>query len=247
MDWNTTGGVWSRLRDGARIMAFLEAVKGQTVFALEALPPNVASPPFLEKLAEAGLIHPTSKQEGQMWQLSATAKVRLAMRALELGQPERPVLGALTWREFEEFTAAIFDAHGFLTRHPFRFSTERRRFEIDVAAARLPYIFCADCKHFGVRPGKASSLRAAAEAQIGRVEALASHFPSHQASLGCLHWKTAMLIPLLVTLLHEELVFHSGVPVVPAALLNTFLLTFHEHLDELTVIHPPPGRQSTLI
>jgi len=227
-------------------MAFLESVKGLTIFGPEALSTHVDSS-FLGHLAKIGLIHPEPKRGEGVWRLSATAKVRLAMRALELGQPERPVLGSLTWREFEEFTSAIFDAHGFLTRHPFRFSTNRRRFEIDVAASRRPHIFCVDCKHFGVRPGKASSLRAAAEAQIDRVEELARHLPSHQAALECLSWKDVMFIPLLVTLLHEEVTFHFRVPVVPASLLNSFLLTFHEHLDELMVIRPPPGRQSTLI
>jgi Holliday junction resolvase-like predicted endonuclease len=168
------------------------------------------------------------------------------MRAIQLGQPERPILNALTWQEFEEYVAAAFDLHDFAVHRGFRFAA-KRRYEIDVIAARKPILFCVDCKHYGIRFGKSSALRAAVEEQIERTEALATSFAAHQTALNCSGWHACMLLPLLVTMLDEELIFHEKVPIVPAARLNAFVLTYDQQMDVLRTIKAEKGRQSTLV
>jgi hypothetical protein len=89
-------------------------------------------------------------------------------------------------------------------------------------------------------------LRVAVEEQIQRTEALAATFAAHQAALNCTDWHNCLLLPVLVTMLNEDLVFHEKVPIVPAARLNAFLLSYDQQMDDLHTINAEKGRQSTL-
>ena len=113
-------------------------------------------------------------------------------------------------------------------------------------AARKPVLFCVDCKHYGIRKGKSSGLRNAVEEQSERTKVLATHFAAHQTKLNCLGWRKVMLLPLIVTMLHEDLIFHEKVPIVPAFQLNAFILDYDKALNELQVVHPSSARQRTL-
>lgn len=232
-----------KLHNGAALRAFLEAAKGQSTVAESQLTDLTKSPEFLSRMEAAGLL---DRQADRQWLFDGPAKIRVAMRAIQLGQPERSILDALTWQEFEDYVAAAFDFHDFVVHRRFRFTTNRR-YEIDVVALRKPILFCVDCKHYGIRLGKSSALRVAVEAQIQRTEALANSFAAHQAALNCTGWHNCTLLPLLVTMLNEELIFHENVPVVPAARLNAFLLTYDQQMDILHTIDAEKGRQSTLI
>ncbi|MFX1475496.1 MAG: restriction endonuclease [Promethearchaeota archaeon] len=225
-----------------RIYTLLTAIKGESIITFSELPESVRSPEFLSTLEESELFQ---KLDEQRLQISTAAKAQLAIRAIELGQSQRPVLSTLSWREFEEFIATIFSRHGFIVTHGFRFKAGRR-YEIDVIAAHKPTIFCVDCKQYGVRTGKASPLRTAVEDQLQRVEALAANFAAQQAKLGCLGWQRVKFYPLLVTMLHEDLMWHNRIPLVPAAQLNRFMLSFSEYSDRLHCIEPTSARQQTL-
>jgi Holliday junction resolvase-like predicted endonuclease len=173
------------------------------------------------------------------------AKVQVAIRALQLGEPERLILQSLTWQEFEEFVVHVFTYYDFQVHHRFRFSTNRR-FEIDIIARRKPILFCVDCKQYGVRLGKTSVLRTATEEQLLRTKALADHFAQFQADLGCLDWQAPFFLPMLVTMMYEDIQFNDRIPIVPASNLNGFLLGFEEQLDEMYVVQPSSGRQKRL-
>ena len=230
------------LTSSADILALLEATKGASTFTLAQLPEPVRKPEFLSALEESALFR---HLENHQIELPTAAKAQLAIRAIELGQPQRSILSTLSWREFEVFIATVFHRHEFTVTHGFRFKS-KRRFEIDVIARRKPTIFCVDCKQYGIRSGKASPLRIAVEDQLQRVEALAATFATQQAKLQCLDWQTAKFYPLLVTMLHEEILWHNKVPVVPAAQLNNFLLSFPEYSEHVHVINPTTTRQQTL-
>ena len=232
----------SLLHNGKQLQSLLTATRGQNSFQTAQLPNPVQDTTFLHSLESARLL----QRREDHWNFSGYAKVRVAIRALQLGEPNRLVLSALTWQEFEEFVAHLLTFHEFQIRHRFRFSGSRR-YEIDIIASRQPVILCIDCKQYGVRLGKAASLRTAAEAQLQRTEALATDFAQHQASLDCLDWAHPLLIPLLVTMLTEDIQFHEQIPIVPASLLNAFLLKFEEQLDTLQAVRPSSGRQQRLI
>ncbi len=180
------------------------------------------------------------------WSFPGYAKVQVAIRALQLGEPQRSILNALTWQEFEEFVASVLIFHEYQVLHRFRFSTHRR-FEIDIIANHKPKLLCIDCKQFGVRLGKTSALRSASEEQLIRTQALADNFARFQTDLGCLDWQHVLLIPMLVTMLQEDIQFHERIPIVPAAHLNAFLLEFEKQLDSLCYVRPGSGRQQRLV
>ncbi|MDO8055483.1 MAG: hypothetical protein Q6361_01350, partial [Candidatus Hermodarchaeota archaeon] len=135
--------------------------------------------------------------------------------------------------------------HEFRPRHRFRF-TQARRYEIDIIAMRQPYLLCIDCKQFGARWGKASVLRSACEKQLVRSQALADHLDRYQVDLGILDWQEPVLLPVLVTMMLEDIQFHENTPIVPAANLNAFLLKFEDQVDWLQKVKPCGGRQTKL-
>lgn len=151
----------------------------------------------------------------------------------------------MTWQEFEEFVAQICTFHEFQAQHRFRFSLARR-YEIDIVAKRQPYLLCIDCKQFGVRLGKTSALRLASEKQLARTQALADHLSRFQAELKILDWREPVLLPVLVTMMLEEIQFHESIPIVPAALLNAFLLKFEDQVDWLQKVTPSGHHQTKL-
>ena len=206
------------------------------------LPERVQATQLVQSLEAANLFEPGEESD---WIFSGFAKVQVAIRALQLGESARPILKSLTWQEFEEFIAQVCTYHEFETRHRFRF-TQVRRYEIDIVAKRQPYLLCIDCKQFGARLGKTSALRSASEKQLTRTQALADHLDRHQADLGILDWQEALLLPVLVTMMLEDIQFHENIPIVPAASLNAFLRKFEDQVDWLQKVIPSSGRQTKL-
>jgi Holliday junction resolvase-like predicted endonuclease len=234
--------ILATITDGSLLGSLLNATKGQSTISITQLPKRVQNHKWLDSMKTAGVLQPLSNQQ---WLFSGTSKVQVAMQAIQLGQPERHILESLTWQEFEEFVSTIFSRHNYTVHHRYRFTTSRR-YEIDVIAIRKPVLLCVDCKHYGIRRGKSSTLRKASEAQLERANALANHFAANQVKLNCLGWSKVMLLPMLVTMLHEELFFHEKIPIVPAIKLNAFILNYDKALEKLQIVHPSATRQHTL-
>jgi hypothetical protein len=220
----------------------LQATQGTSHVGSNQLPEIVHDAQFVQFLEAANLFESGEESE---WIFSGFAKVQVAIRALQLGEATRPILKALTWQEFEEFVAQVCSFHEFRTIHRFRFSLSRR-YEIDIVATRQPYLLCIDCKQFGVRLGKASALRSASEKQLVRTQALANHISRYQADLGLLDWQDPVLLPVLVTMMLEDIQFHENIPIVPAVNLNAFLLKFEQWVDQLQKVEASDGRQTRL-
>ncbi len=235
--------ILASLQNGAQLSCLLKETQRGTILDQTQFAERGIHQELLSALTAANLLQRDS--EGK-WIFSGYAKVQVAIRALQLGEPARMILESLTWQEFEEFVAFVFNFHDFQVQQRFRFSTNRK-FEIDIIAKRPSIIFCIDCKQYGVRLGKASSLRNASEEQLRRTLALANSFSQFQADLGCLDWSQAKLVPMLVTMLHEDIQYHAKIPIVPASLLNAFLLGYEKHLDTIRVIPSKPQRQLRLI
>ncbi|MFW9831367.1 MAG: restriction endonuclease [Candidatus Thorarchaeota archaeon] len=231
------------MQNGPQLRHLLETTYAKTIFDSTEIAGLIQDREFLDSLKTGKLIQ---KEANNQWTFSGFAKVQIAIRALQLGEPQRAILQALTWQEFEEFVACVFTFHDFEVHHRFRFSTNRR-FEIDIVAGRNPIMFCVDCKQYGVRLGKTAALKTASEEQLSRTKTLATNFVRFQTQLGCLDWQKPLLTPLLVTMLHEDIQFHEQIPIVPAARLNAFILNFEERLDNLQVIRPSNARQQRLI
>ncbi len=128
----------------------------------------------------------------------------------------------MTWQDFEGIVSEIFSANGFRTFRNFRFSSKKKRYEIDVVALAPPRVILTDCKHWCIRQGKASSLRAAAVAQSRRAEEFALKMQEF-ACLGMERWGEVTIVPIIITLYQESIIENRGTFVIPVFKLNSYI------------------------
>ena len=112
------------------------------------------------------------------------------------------------------------------------FSTDERKYQIDVILRNRPYIPLIDCKHFG-GTGKQSVLKTAAQDQIMRVEAVAKSIQKLKPKLKIRKWKKAILLPMVITWLDDSVFFFDGVPVVPFNRLRSFFQNFYVYIEDI--------------
>lgn len=139
------------------------------------------------------------------------------------GRDIEDVIDRLGWKEFEQFCGRILEEHNWKVHTTFRFKLERM-YEIDVLARKGDRVLAIDCKHWGIRPGKATQLRCAAEKQAERASKL-----SKIKTLGTF-WRQKSFHPVVVTLLQEDIIQESDVWIVPVFKLNDFLLNIESYL-----------------
>ena len=145
-------------------------------------------------------------------------------KELKKGRDIEDLLDRIGWKEFEGFCSRVLEEHDWRVQKNFRFKSGRR-YEIDILAKKGSRILAIDCKHWGIRPGKATQLRYAAEMQAERASEL-----SRINMLDSFGKKTEFH-PLIVTLLQEDINEESGVWIVPVFKLNNFLLNADEYLE----------------
>jgi len=128
----------------------------------------------------------------------------------------------LEWKDFEGVVSDAFEANGFRTMRNLRFSHEKRRYEVDVVALERPRLVAVDCKHWGLRAGKGSALRAASLAQLKRAVNLGKK-AQEVPGIDIVGWGEVTLVTCIVTLYEERVVESGGVLVVPLSKLNSFI------------------------
>jgi len=185
--------------------------------------------------------------EGTKLRVNGEIRLRLACFAANLGYDIEKISRLLTWREFEVFCSDILESCGFKSVLNFRFQHRSSRREIDVLGLRKPFILCIDAKHWGARFGKTSGLRSAVKKHIERIELLSKVIDRYMLSLGIENWGEGILIPFLVTLFQEKVIFNFNVPVVPIFKLNSFLINFDSYLDELRFYKVSLPKQKKII
>ncbi len=129
----------------------------------------------------------------------------------------------MKWQFFERLVAFVFEQNEWKVSVNVVKHLGHGKRQYDVIAASPRHIFAADCKRWTGRRYKASLLRAAAGKQIER----------------CMWLKPGAknkIIPLIVTLMPEDIIIHDGVPIVPILMLNTFIRTWEENDDEIRQI-----------
>ena len=142
-------------------------------------------------------------------------------RDLRKGMDIEEILDSVDWKGFEDFCAEVFERHSWTVKRNLRFKTSRR-YEIDIVATKGRLAIAADCKHWGMRPGKVAGLRNAAKMQSERAEEL----PLSERDFG-----DKKVYPILITLFQEDITKEDGVWIVPAYRLNSFLLDFEGYLE----------------
>ncbi|MGQ9759769.1 MAG: NERD domain-containing protein [Candidatus Methanomethylicaceae archaeon] len=141
---------------------------------------------------------------------------------LRRGEPFEEILKGSGWRDFEELTSVIVSKSGFLTIRNFRFSSRKRRYEVDIVAMENPRIILIDCKNWRLRIGKASALRESALKHFNRSLEFLYKLQEFR-SLRLKEWNSVILIPVLVTLYEEKIREYEKVLVVPLFKIVSFL------------------------
>src|SRR3989344_2171891 len=110
------------------------------------------------------------------------------------------------WQYFERLGGWIFEQNDFSVK--INFVSKKPKRQYDVIAEKFGKIFLVDCKKWKGGRYKSSQLKSAAEKHLERT----GLFKSEKQKL-----------PLIVTLIDEDISEYSGVDIVPIDKLNTFL------------------------
>lgn len=183
---------------------------------------------LLQSLQSDGLIY----VRGRFIETNALQRLKLAVRALQLGADYERVSGFLEWKEFESIAAVVFEAYGYGVRTNLRFKEGGRRWEIDIVGCRKPLVVCADCKHWrrGLYP---STLKRVVEEQVRRTFVLSKSLPNPAVRVECSSWSQAKFLPMVLSLMPVRSKFHNGTPVVPILQLQDFLTQLPMCIDSL--------------
>ena len=155
-------------------------------------------------------------------QTSASQRIRLATRALELGGDYERVSSFLEWKEFESIAAVALEKHGYTVKLNLRFRHGGRRWEIDIVGCRRPLVVCVDCKHW-LRSLYPSKLREVVDEQVRRTVAFSESLQNATVRVECASWEEARFVPVVVSLVPASFKFHNGTPIVPILQLQDFL------------------------
>lgn len=183
----------------------------------------------LRKLSEGGFI----RQQRCLILASPNQRVSLAVQAVKLGADFERICRSLEWSEFEGIVAQAFHASGFRVLKNFRFKHAGKRWEIDVLGCREPLVVCVDCKHWRRGWSRAAIIKAV-EAQVERTRALAEALSNYYQKAGLTRWKSATLVPIVLSLIPGSFKFHRNVPIVPVLQLPDFLYHMPVEVDRLT-------------
>jgi len=169
------------------------------------------------------------------WTLDRDARIRMAIAVVSRGVDIERVVDALTWKDFEGLVAAILEENGFICVQSLRRRGDmgERGMEIDVIGVRDRRMIVVDAKLWASRMGRTSALRQAAERQAERTHQLADNLSLLMRKMPTLRPGSYTLYPVLVTWLVENVVLHSGVPVVPIFKFNSFVMDFPIYEDQL--------------
>ncbi len=183
-------------------------------------------------LFELGL---TSELDGT-WQLNRRTRIELAMSVISKGVDTESVVEHLTWKDFEGFVANVLEEHNYRCIESFRRkgNASIRGMEIDVIGVGGNTILSVDAKMWNVRKNKSSALKSAAEKQIVRTVRLCHEMTRLSEKIGKIRRGLYRMVPVVVTWYTEDIEFHDGVPIVPLAKFNSFVLEI-DYFEDMIV------------
>ncbi|MBS3051220.1 MAG: restriction endonuclease [Candidatus Aenigmarchaeota archaeon] len=126
------------------------------------------------------------------------------------------ISSAAKWQYFEKLVAFIFEENGFEAKQNVIVKNPPHKRQFDVIAKRYGATYLVECKKWKSKKQRASALKSAVAKHLERC-----------ALYGTLHKEG---IPLIVTLLEEEISEHNGVMIVPIMKLNWFINN-HESIE----------------
>jgi Holliday junction resolvase-like predicted endonuclease len=175
---------------------------------------------------------PLNDRKGYI-EVDSLNRLKLAVRAIELGADPELVGGFLQWKEFEAIAALTMERNGYTTAKNLRLKYAGRMREIDIVACKKPLAICVDCKHWhhGIRP---AALRTIVNEQVERASALAKCLPSPIIRIECALWSEVKMVPAILSLVVGNVKFFGNVPIVPILQLQDFLNQLPAYADSIT-------------
>jgi len=157
---------------------------------------------------------------GQLVTFAEEDKLKAAFFAITKGSPIEEVSEYLDWKDFEVLVSKILDENDFQVEQ--NVILTKPRMEIDVIGIKLNVAILIDCKHW--KRMSNSALIEIVKKQVNRVKKYASRLTD------------VMVVPVIVTLHQEEVIFVNKVPIVPIMQLSSFLDELYGNLDQMKVI-----------
>jgi len=121
------------------------------------------------------------------------------------------------WQNFERLTAFIFEKNDFEVKVNTVKTWNKKRRQYDVIARKSNQTFLVECKKWAGNRYRLSALKRA----IGQHKERTTFYESIM---------NEDAIPLLVTLIEEEIRVFEGVPLVPVGKLNSFISELDNHV-----------------
>jgi hypothetical protein len=125
------------------------------------------------------------------------------------------------WQNFERLTGFIFEKNDFRVQVNIVKTLQKKRRQYDVIAWKGNRTFLVECKKWAGSRYRLSALKRAIVQHKERT-AFYERITSGDA------------IPVIVTLIEEEILVHEGVPIVPVHKLNAFIGELDRHADGTT-------------
>ncbi|MCX6654945.1 MAG: hypothetical protein NTY03_07460 [Candidatus Bathyarchaeota archaeon] len=183
---------------------------------------------FLNEAREEGLLH---IENGEITQ-NISQRLATAVKAVRVGADVEAVSRSLTWLEFEELSARVFEENGFRVMRRFRFMAQGRRWELDLLAVRTPYLVCGECKRWGKGIGNQTA-RGIIETHLEKTEVFTGHIEEFRKRVGLVDWSKAVIVPMVLTLSATPMEIYRRVPSVSVLALPSFLSEFDGQLERL--------------
>jgi hypothetical protein len=164
------------------------------------------------------------EQEGPGLALPSTRPVSAALALTRSGADLDLVAKSLAWDEFEDYCALAMSAAGYGVRRNVHLRKPRR--QIDIIAESGSLVLAVDCKHWRRGSGPAS-LVAQVQAQAERTRMYAKGAGAPPGT---------RFLPVLVTMLDNQIRSVDGMPVVPIQALREFLSAVSRFDERLSFI-----------
>jgi Holliday junction resolvase-like predicted endonuclease len=205
---------------------------------IDAHVPSEACMMLLQKMQNENLVY----FKGDTIEADGEGRLKIAVKAAQLGADLQRIGDLLCWQEFEEIAAEALKINGYTVYNNVRFKHGNRRYEIDVVGCRKPLVVCIDCKRWQ-HAIAASALRKIVDEQCQRTHALADSLPNAKLQLECSKWDRAKFVPAVLSLMQGAYKFYYDVPIVPVLSLQDFIGQLPLYLENVKVY---PKRFSTL-
>jgi hypothetical protein len=155
----------------------------------------------------------------------APRSVSAALALTRLGADLDRVARSLKWDEFEQYCAMAISAAGFTVMRNVRLRKPTR--QIDIIAESPTIVLSIDCKHWKRSAGE-GGLVAPALAQAERTRMYA---------MGSKHRGNRAYLPMLLTMIDNQVRVVEGVPIVPLQALREFLATVNRFDEGLAFVN----------